>query len=207
MNRHITLTGPSGTGKSTLARHIHLSENTPYFEGSAGLTISDSDKLFLKANYGWKGDGHKGVISLGVRKPFFGRDFQIALLRARFAKFDNTDGEFITDRAIADNIAYFWAQVLPFVPQKDAENFLGEALEILNLTTTHLIFIETTNPKDQGIEDNNSRIANWYYQKHTSSTFKHVLEEYIIPNFKGKYLHIDFWDLEQRKQIVTDFLR
>lgn len=201
----VTLTGPSGTGKSTLAKWASFVYGLPYFEGSAGLTMHPGHRRQLMEEYGWKGSGHQEVISLSNQSPKFGMEFQRLLLDARSEKFSQIP-EFITDRSIVDNIAYFWAQVLPHISNDQAEFFLTKALSYLNAYTTHIVFIETRNPFEMGIEVNDSRISNWFYQKNMSNTFKHVLEEYILPKYKGKYLDINIWDLEKRKVMLTDFL-
>lgn len=211
VNKRICFTGPSGSGKSTLARFVGEQSHLQYFEGSAGLTLSEYDANYLKAAFGYIPSGHANVIRLSNDIPAFGRAFQQKVLNARINKFltiTQEQGGFVTERSPLDNLAYYWTQCLHNSTDGEAKRFVEECVLGLRQTVSHLILVKTCNPEKEGIENNGSRIANLQYQKYISNVFSYLLEEYLIDAVGNdvKIMTIDYWDLDKRKQDVLNFI-
>lgn len=202
----IALAGPSGTGKTTLANFIAETLDIPFIKGSAGLILTDEDKTFLKGLSGYSQNGHKEVIALSA-DPKFGYMFETLVLQRRF-ELIRGNTSFITDRSPIDNLTYFLLQASWGCSEPEVEKVIALNQESFR-SLTHIIYIPLNNP--HGIEDNNSRIANIYFQWMVDSLFKAVIPKYftgpIPPHRRPKILELNTWDLNQRKQIVSSFLK
>lgn len=200
------LSGPSGTGKSTLARNIAKTFNLKYVESSAGLTISPEDRERLMARYGWTGSGHKEVIRLSQMKPDFGYAFQTAILSNRI-KLIEKESCVVFDRSPLDNLTYFMLQCSSNVPDFMVDEFIVRCRAAMD-KVTHLIIIETPDMSTgYTVEDNNSRISNYYYQAMVNQIFLHNLNRYLLQTKSNyKTLTINSWDFKVRTQMLLDFI-
>lgn len=201
----ISLTGPSGSGKTTLAEFI--TEKYPQLKfksNSAYNVISEAQKKELKAKYGYEGTGHRNVIRLSNINPDFGLAFQSCLLSNRILGFRDEDN-IITDRCFIDNAAYLLDQCGVFQPDEVIEEYISRAAlataELIDL----VIWVRVCNPKDLGIEDNGSRVNNWYYQHKMDAVFDYMInknEQFSQCN--TKVLVLNQWDLEWRKEMICN---
>lgn len=200
LNLRIALCGASGSGKSTLARHISKMYGVPYLENSAGLILDPEVQDNLVKKYGWDKSGHANVIRLGNINPQFAKEFQHAILVKRVAMmYDNE--HYVFDRSPIDNMVYFLLQCGHLSGQELTEAHLKTCIAATG-RLTHIFMVHTP-PDNQEVENNGSRIPNWYYQRMVTSVFNHVLSEYI-PSFK--VTHLPMWDWETRKRIVNNIL-
>jgi hypothetical protein len=204
-NCRIALCGASGSGKSTMARVIAEELGIPYKENSAGLLLKPEQQDDLVRKYGWTKSGHRDVIRLSNINPGFAWDFQYELLKTR-AEFIAGNNPFVIDRSPVDNITYFLLQTSHLVEQKMCETFFAEAQRAM-MPITHLIFLPTENP-GHWVEENDSRIANYHYQRMVTSVFEHVLNCYLIPNtnIPFAYLKCSIWDLKDREIEIMRWL-
>src|SRR5690606_1517587 len=99
------------------------------------------------------------------------------------------------------------------VTDGDIGSFAFHCLKAWGLLT-HVIFVRAVQPNE--IENNGSRISNKWYQRSSDAQFKYWLDnffgtyeyQYLGTNLpKPKVLVIDFWDLEERKNLITKFLK
>ncbi len=196
----IALCGASGSGKSTLARWMSKEWGIPYIENSAGLILPEEVQERLVRMYGWTKSGHRDVIRLGNINPGFGIDFQTELLKVR-TKFINETPEFIFDRSPVDNLAYFLLQCGHLTDHQRTFQHISNCVMAAS-RLDGVIFLHTSTNTEE-IEDNGSRVDNWYYQKMVTSVFKHVLETYMshIPT-----LEITMWDYATRQRLITNFM-
>lgn len=197
--KKIALCGASGSGKSTLARWISEEFKIPYMENSAGLILPPEVQDRFVKEYGWTKSGHRDVIRLGNIKPEFGIEFQQELLKVR-ANFIKNTPAFIFDRSPVDNLTYFLLQcghlADQFTTAEHVQNCIAAAKPI-----EAIIFLHTNNLGE--VEDNGSRVSNWFYQKAVTSVFAYVVKAYFhdIP-----LLEITTWDFENRKRLVKNFM-
>lgn len=203
--KRIFFAGPSGTGKTTLAKFIAEELDLPYLRGSAGHIMSDSVKANLFNQYGWESKGHQNVITMGHQNPAFGKRFQDETLKARVNMIRNKS-HFVTDRSFLDLIIYYSQQIAQHLGDDTTGTFVYNCLEFLNKYTDVLIYVDFKNPAS--VENNGSRISNRVYQKSMSYIFKGVLEDLKQDKefSRVKVLVIDYWDLEKRKQNTLEFL-
>lgn len=199
-NLRVALCGASGSGKSTLARYIESTYNIPYQENSAGMILSERVQRLLIERYGWTRSGHADVIRLGNINPNFARDFQTELLLERVKRMQEKE-EFIFDRSTVDNIVYYLLQCGHMSNEVCTKQHIDIALKALD-RLTHIIMVYTPIENTQ-IEDNGSRIANWYYQRMVTKVFEHVLRDMVN---HPRILLIKQWDWTTRCRLVDNFL-
>ena len=202
----VALCGPSGTGKTTLAKFISEEFNIPFIKGSASLIMDAKTRKDLNERFGYEPTGHQNVINESSKNPAFGIAFQKELLRCRTLILQQ-EKSFITDRSPVDNIAYFLTQCSHNATEIETRGFINNCRELAR-HLTHIINIKVTNP--EGIEDNGSRVTNKYFQEMMDSVFQMVLNKIMMKSSEGlshiKVFEIDFWDLQNRKESIKAFL-
>lgn len=201
----ITLTGPSGTGKTTLANFI--TETFPeltFQSNSAYNVLKEEQKQALKEKYGYEGTGHRNVIKLSHQNPDFGHDFQQALLDNRIEAFSQQDF-IITDRCFVDNVAYYLDQCSAHSTFEQTQEFITKASRACQEYLGLVIWVPVQNPRGQ-VENNGSRVDNWYYQKKMHMVFQCAIDEIAavgLPNLRSpKLMGLSSWDLLTRKQEI-----
>lgn len=192
----VALAGPSGTGKTTLTEFIEQNTELKFTSNSAQNVFTKEDKKILRG-LGYHGTGHKEVVQLSMQNEKFAGEFQRRLLWRR-GEFIVDNDKFIIDRSPMDNLAYFMYQSSFLTSELFIDTFVEQVkcyLRELDL----IIFIPTTN--EGGIENNGSRVNNYYFQRMISQIFWYCLEEFDL-NQEVQIETIDFWDLERRKEFV-----
>jgi hypothetical protein len=199
----IAMFGPSGGGKTTLTKIIPTLVPVTYIPGSVYThLLSYNQKEELASKYGYIGTGHQAVINLSSINPAFGGDFQkFALMQRR--KLIENNNNFVTDRSPIDNLTYFHLQCSHNQTEKATEDFIRYTQELYQ-ELTHAIFVRTVNP--QGIEDNDSRVANIHYQRMVDSVFEFLFKRYF-QDLPVKTLVLDTWDLQGRVKKLSSFLQ
>lgn len=197
----VALCGPSGTGKTTLAKYISEEFNLPFIQGSASLIMDEKTRKDLNERFNYEPTGHKDVINQSSKNPEFGIAFQEELLNSRINKLSPLQS-FVTDRSSVDNIAYFLAQCSHNATEEQTAIHIVRATEFSN-HITHFINIRVVN--ELGIEDNGSRVTNIYFQEMMGAVFQMVIHEKMnIPLYK--ILTLGIWDLQNRKESIKTFL-
>ena len=205
----IAFTGPSGSGKTTLAKWLAEEINIPLYSQSAGNLFTPEDKETLDRQFGYKGVGHAGVISLGNYVPRFAIYFQKLLLERRI-KFGKDKIMFVADRCLLDNVVYSLLQIPNHIPDYDEHLGFIKRRSYLNLSRNYdlIFFVPYMN---KGIEDNQSRITSSYYQTLVTDIFRAELDHYTMYSGDGftkvPIYPIPMWDLDQRKQFVLDTIK
>lgn len=201
--KKIAFSGPSGLGKTTLCKFVKEELMVPWISVSAGDLFTKEDKLMLKNKHGYEGAGHKAVINLSAINPAFGADFQATLLARRAELIRNTD-EFVIDRSPIDNVVYMLSQNGHNQSEEFIGNFIKEAREAY-AELTHVILIRFSSDIP-AIEDNNSRVPNRFFQRTISDLFQSVYAREFANIIGPEVIVIDFWDLDQRKGVVQNFI-
>lgn len=168
MSKRIMFVGPSGIGKTTLAKYVAKREDLPFISGS----MSD----LLPAT---KGVSHNEILSLGS-EAMYKADFQLLNKRNRLFK----DREyFVTDRSYADLAAYFWYKQSRTLPECEMEHFFCQCKTLMEDQCDVAIFLplNLSNYKDWPMEDNKKRIMNRFFQVQISSIMSELLANWEIP--------------------------
>lgn len=201
----IAFTGTSGSGKTTLCKWVEKEFGVKHISSSAQDLFTDSDKKTLLDVYGYTGQGHANVIRLSANDYSFGHAFQ-TILQKRRAQAIRDNFNFVTDRSPIDNLTYMINQVgmHPEFTDSMVTHFAGACLSAW-ISLTHVIYIKAI--PDNVVENNGSRVANGFYQMGIDAQFGYWYN-YIFKGMEGpKVLVIDYWDLEQRKKNLYQFLK
>lgn len=168
MSKRIMFVGPSGIGKTTLAKYVAKKEDIPFISGS----MSD----LLPAT---KDVSHSEILSLGS-EAMYKSDFQLLNLRNRLFK----DKEyFVTDRSYADLAAYFWYKQSKSIPECEIEHFICQCRTLMEGQCDVAIFLplSLSTYKNWSMEDNGKRILNRFFQVQISSLMSELLVNWEIP--------------------------
>jgi len=201
----IALAGPSGSGKTTLAEFLTKEFGIPFISNSAYDVLSVEQKERLKEQYSYVGSGHRNVIQLSHTKPEFGLDFQNCLLHNRTQLY-RENPNMIADRSFIDNVAYYLAQCGAYQPDEVTKDFITRAMLAMDENIDLLIRVRVCNPEETGIENNGSRVDSLIYQRQMDVIFEFAMNEMIKikPDTKIKLLVIDWWDLNERKEVLRE---
>lgn len=213
-NFKIHLTGCSGVGKTSLAKHISREYNIPFISGSYSDLIPQTRE-----------EKHSDMITKDS-KLIFEQDNQVLNLRHKQLR---NQCNFVTDRSYIDSIAYMINKLSIHIRSCDIESFNTVCETLLARECTHLIFIPFTTKflEKWHIEDNNKRVLNKYYQFQISQLIFGILDTFNFKLSKGKtwlvgektgtitlplsgkkieVLILDELDFDKRTKIVKKFL-
>lgn len=166
----INLTGPSGMGKTTLAKWISEEYNIPFVSGSYSDLIPETAKM-----------PHKDMIAQDARL-IFEQDVKVLnLRRISFEKFDTL----VSDRSYLDSAAYFINKLSHRLPQCETEQFIETCRELTCIQCDKVIFIpaDTYHLTHWEMEDNHKRSTNLYFHIEIS-----LLISWLIDLWGGELL-------------------
>ena len=190
MNKRIFITGPSGIGKTTLAKYISETYNLPYVSTSAST-------LWPKYGFATHNEAHKQ----SVLNKIVGFSYQWDILNEREKSLSGN--LWVTDRSPIDNVAYFLLTLGHDITECDCLNFIEASSKML-YKADGIIHLEWC---DQDfIEDNGKRIRNSYYQEMVDSVINMVIHK-TYRNIPIPILNINTWDFESRKQLTDKWLK
>lgn len=196
----IALSGPSGSGKTTLVKYIVEKYGLPWINGSSGGIKAPEDNKLLQKNGLIVGKGHREVIQSGHKKPDQALRNQELILQSRLHLFRDTP-EFVTDRSTIDNWVYYTMQCALYDTEENSKLFLSDCRLGLNALDL-IIFVPTAIP----IEDNGSRIPNYWYQHTVSSVFRGALSLFRQSFGSTKIVELCHVDLTARKHEIDSYL-
>jgi adenylate kinase family enzyme len=203
MSRKICFAGPSGIGKTTLCKYLDEKIEEPWKSTSAGDILNKQEKEVLRKEFGYSAQGHKNVINLSSKEPDFGKVFQNMVLRARNRQLETSEG-IILDRSPLDNLVYMLTQASHNMSEDEVFRFITEARWAWE--KLDYVFIILHSDDVPGVEDNNSRVPNRYFQKYISDVFRGTYFKYL-QDIQGPIVNIiDFWDLKARKEFLNNTL-
>lgn len=167
------MAGPSGIGKTTLAKILSEDLNIPFLSGSYSELVPSTKDV-----------KHEDMIKKNTQDIL---QEDIDLFRKRRDIFNNTI-EFISDRSFVDNIAYHINKLSYQIDESDITIFIDACIQSLNTIPTHLIFIPYRADMVDSfkIEDNHKRIINPWYQIQISSLMTTIITQLLNKTFMTK---------------------
>lgn len=195
-------TGTSGSGKTTLSKIIAGLTGIEFIPSSVGLIMNEEQKAILRSRFNYDNIGHKNVINLSSSDPLFGKTFQMIALSNRSDLIEKK-ASFIMDRSPIDNVTYMLTQCSHNMSEMEIESFIRLAQRAY-VKLDGVIYIKPCQPGGK-IEDNQSRVANKYYQSMVDSVFQMVYDTYFSKLQVLTHI-IDFWGLEEREFEALRFI-
>lgn len=158
----IMFAGPSGFGKTTLAKWLSEQSGVPFKSGSVSDLIPQTREV-----------AHKDMLARDP-KELYTEDFQILNLRNKL--FFDKD-QYVSDRSYLDSAAYFLYKQGDNQPACEVEHFFGLCSMLLAHQCDCLIFLNFIPElvSEWVTEDNNKRITSNYFQVEISSIMKTAL--------------------------------
>lgn len=208
----IAFAGASGSGKTTLAKRLAKDLGWFFQENSAGLITSERDKGAMANMWDYRGNlGQKDVINKSHAEPPFGLYFQESILRARKELlFKNKDKNCIYDRSPLDPIVFYLNQCVHNFDEVLGDHFM-KACTAAMIGVDIIIKIPLQNP-DHIIEDNGSRVANWWFQQKIDKLFDLALNivqantQELGINHPIHCYKLDQWNFESRLTSVRKII-
>jgi chloramphenicol 3-O-phosphotransferase len=199
----IGLSGPSGSGKTTIAKILAESLGIPFIPTSVENVLSEWQKEYLSQKYGYEAKGHKNVIQLSGANPEFAKEFQLMVKSGRAALLAEHES-YIVDRTAIDNMAYYLSEGAAYDTYEQSVLFLMDVRD--NLKALDVVFVIKAVQPSREVEDNNSRIPNWIYQKGVEGNF--ITAKNLIYDLESLdelqelplVQTIGYWDLRTRQQ-------
>ena len=154
--KRIMLAGPSGIGKTTIAKWISEKIGIEFISGSVSDLLPDTKDV-----------PHSEMLSKDPTE-LYKEDYQILNLRNKLFRDKH---EFVSDRSYLDSIAYFLYKQAENIPSCEIDHFISLAKQLLSSQCDLLIVLEL-HPYDLHewvTEDNDKRITNNYFQLMISS--------------------------------------
>ena len=158
----IMFLGPSGIGKTTLAKFVEKEYGIPFISGSYSDLLPSTRR-------------EKHVDMLQKDKIIlYSEEHQLLTLRAK--KFGGS-GSFVSDRSYVDNLTYFMLKLSQNVKQCDTTAFRDNCIQLLDRDCTHLIYVPYTDDMIGvwEVEDNDKRVTNIFYQWQVSQIMNGLL--------------------------------
>lgn len=162
--KRIMFVGPSGIGKTTLAKFIETKYGIPFISGSMSDLMPDTKEMhhaeFLHQECG----------------ELINKDYQLLNLRNKLFKDKET---FVTDRSYVDLAAYFIYKQSTNIPECEVDAFLDICKDLTVQQCDLLIYLPLSmyHMKEWPMEDNKKRIINRYYQAQMSDIMGNLLTQ------------------------------
>lgn len=203
--------GPSGIGKTTLAKYIAEKLSIPFVSGSYSDLVPSTSL-----------EKHSDMLKKGT-SDIYTEDHR--LFRARVKKwgsFTHAGMSFVTDRSYIDGVAYFIYKLSKDIPKCEIESLEHHSKMMFTRDCTHLIIMQCTETMVDNwrVEENEKRITNTYFQWMISNIMMAVSRRfglsqrnvfghkyYTIAKGTIKVLVLTSRDLDKNKELIDNFLK
>nr|DAE96622.1 MAG TPA: adenylate kinase [Caudoviricetes sp.] len=164
-NKRIVFAGPSGIGKTTLAKLLSEELKVDYISGSISDLLPDTKNLT-----------HQEMLSRDPKELQM-EDYKIMNLRNKLFSKYKLNG-YISDRSFLDSAAYFIYKQASKLPTCELVSFLDLARDLTIKNCDYIIVLDfpVSFILNWSIEDNNKRILNDFFQCSISKLIRLVLE-------------------------------
>ena len=161
---NILLAGPSGVGKTTVAKFLSEELGIKFISGSVSDLLPQTKEMT-----------HAEMLARDS-KDLYTEDYQILNLRNKI--FSKEEEPFVSDRSFLDSAAYFLYKQADKIPACEVEQFINLAKMATLQSIDYLVFIDYTLDMFNNwiIEDNSKRVISKFFQMEISRIMYMVLD-------------------------------
>lgn len=161
---NILLAGPSGVGKTTVAKFLSEELGIKFISGSVSDLLPQTKEMT-----------HAEMLARDS-KDLYTEDYQILNLRNKI--FSKEEEPFVSDRSFLDSAAYFLYKQADKIPACEVEQFINLAKMATLQSIDYLIFIDYSLDMFNNwiIEDNSKRVISKFFQMEISRIMYMVLD-------------------------------
>lgn len=161
---NILLAGPSGVGKTTVAKFLSEELGIKFISGSVSDLLPQTKEMT-----------HAEMLARDS-KDLYTEDYQILNLRNKL--FSKEEEPFVSDRSFLDSAAYFLYKQADKIPACEVEQFLNLAKMATLQSIDYLVFIDYSLDMFNNwiIEDNSKRVISKFFQMEISRIMYMVLD-------------------------------
>lgn len=161
---NILLAGPSGVGKTTVAKFLSEELGIKFISGSVSDLLPQTKEMT-----------HAEMLARDS-KDLYTEDYQILNLRNKI--FSKEEEPFVSDRSFLDSAAYFLYKQADKIPACEVEQFLNLAKMATLQSIDYLVFIDYSLDMFNNwiIEDNSKRVISKFFQMEISRIMYMVLD-------------------------------
>ena len=161
---NILLAGPSGVGKTTVAKFLSEELGIKFISGSVSDLLPQTKEMT-----------HAEMLARDS-KDLYTEDYQILNLRNKI--FSKEEEPFVSDRSSLDSAAYFLYKQADKIPACEVEQFLNLAKMATLQNIDYLVFIDYSLDMFNNwiIEDNSKRVISKFFQMEISRIMYMILD-------------------------------
>lgn len=161
---NILLAGPSGVGKTTVAKFLSEELGIKFISGSVSDLLPQTKEMT-----------HAEMLARDS-KDLYTEDYQILNLRNKL--FSKEEESFVSDRSFLDSAAYFLYKQADKIPACEVEQFINLAKMATLQSIDYLVFIDYSLDMFNNwiIEDNSKRVISKFFQMEISRIMYMVLD-------------------------------
>ena len=161
---NILLAGPSGVGKTTVAKFLSEELGIKFISGSVSDLLPQTKEMT-----------HAEMLARDS-KDLYTEDYQILNLRNKI--FSKEEEPFVSDRSFLDSAAYFLYKQADKIPACEVEQFLNLAKMATLQNIDYLVFIDYSLDMFNNwiIEDNSKRVISKFFQMEISRIMYMILD-------------------------------
>jgi len=191
MDKKIMICGASGTGKTTLAKHMSELYELPYVSTSAS-------KIWPEFGFKNHADSHAKSTS----NKSIGIAYQSKILKERIHALEKMN-HYITDRGFVDNAVYIMMELGHFLNACELQTFMDWCSDSMK-GVDGLIYLRWGDSII--LEDNENRIYSREFQAMTDALFNWVIYGGVIRT-PSHLLELNMWDFETRIKLVDRWVK
>ena len=161
---NILLAGPSGVGKTTVAKFLSEELGIKFISGSVSDLLPQTKEMT-----------HAEMLARDS-KDLYTEDYQILNLRNKI--FSKEEEPFVSDRSFLDSAAYFLYKQADKIPACEVEQFINLAKMATLQSIDYLVFIDYSLDMFNNwiIEDNSKRVISKFFQMEISRIMYMILD-------------------------------
>ena len=188
----IVLCGPSGIGKTTVAKELAHIYRFPFVSGSYSDLIPITRDL------------HQSDMISKDPREIFSQDMRLLGLRKKSYE---KNPKMFSDRSPVDSIVQGIYKLSPYLPSCDIDLLVKNGMEVIEKYISAIIFLRYPSDLSKwNLEDNGKRVSNPYFQRMISTLYEDFLVHTLVPKLSTPVLVVNSLDRSERIDRLREFI-